>query len=190
MAKLFGNLNLVLLVGIVLAIAVMLGFNDDVPATANAVLRWFHIAFGILWIGLLYYFNFVQVPMMPAIPAEQKGAVTGFIAPKALFYFRWAALLTVVTGLCVAYVSGYLHQAMSFTGHGAVKLIGIGMWIALVMAFNVWFIIWPNQKKILGLVEATPEAKAAAAPRALIASRLNTLLSLPMLYCMVSANLG
>jgi len=143
-----------------------------------------------MWIGLLYYFNFVQVPMMPSIPAEQKGAVTGFIAPKALFYFRWAALLTVLTGLGIAHGSGYLVEALTFSGAGAVKLIGAGMWIALVMAFNVWFIIWPNQKKILGLVEATPEAKAAAGPRALIASRLNTLLSLPMLYCMVSANLG
>jgi len=190
MAKLFGNLNLVLVVGLILAVAVILGFSDDVPATVNSIFRWMHVFFGILWIGLLYYLNFVQVPTMPSIPAEQKGAITGFIAPKVFFYFRWAALLTVLTGLVIAYVSGYLHQAMTFTGIGAVKLIGLGMWLALIMAFNVWFIIWPAQKKILGIVEATAEQKAAAAPRALIASRTNALLSLPMLYCMVSANLG
>ncbi|HTN15412.1 MAG TPA: urate hydroxylase PuuD [Sphingomonadaceae bacterium] len=190
MAKFFGNLQLVVIVGLIAAIAIIAAFASSVAVDANSILRWLHVLFGILWIGLLYYFNFVQVPLMPSIPAEQKGAVTGFIAPQALFYFRWAALLTVVTGLAVAQVNGYLHTAMSFSGEGAVDLIGAGMWIALVMAFNVWFIIWPNQKKVLGIVEATPEQKAAAAPRAMIASRLNTLLSLPMLYCMVSANLG
>ena len=129
---------------------------------------------------------------MPSIPAEQKGAITGHIAPKVFFFFRWSALLTVVTGLVIAYVSGYAHQAMTFSGEGQVNLIGLGMWLALIMAFNVWFIIWPAQKKILnlGTTEATAEEKAAAAPRALMASRTNLLLSLPMLYCMVSANLG
>jgi len=190
MAKLFGNLNLVLAVGVIAALALIVGFADDVPITVNSVFRWLHVFFGILWIGLLYYLNFVQVPTMPAIPAEQKGAVTGFIAPKVLFFFRYAALFTVLTGLVIAHVSGYLVQALTFTALGNVKLIGIGMWLAIVMAFNVWFIIWPAQKKILGIVEASAEEKAAAAPRALIASRLNTLLSLPMLYCMVSANLG
>jgi len=190
MAKLFGNLNLVMLIGLVAAIMLMMHAAGSVAIDANSISRWLHVFFGVLWIGLLYYFNFVQVPLMPAIPAEQKGAVTGHIAPKALFYFRWAAALTVVTGLAIAHVNGYLHDALLFRGAGQVLLIGIGMWIALVMAFNVWFIIWPAQKKILGLVEASDEAKAAAAPRALIASRLNTLLSLPMLYAMVSANLG
>lgn len=191
MAKLFGNLNLVMIVGLVLAIAVMLAFAPDAPVDVNSVFRWMHVFFGILWIGLLYYLNFVQVPTMPAIPAEMKGAITGHIAPKVFFYFRYAALLTVLTGLTIAYVNGYVHRALSF--HGASRqenLIGLGMWIALVMAFNVWFIIWPAQKKLLGIVEATAEQKAVAAPRALIASRTNALLSLPMIYCMVSANLG
>lgn len=190
MAKFFGNLHLVLVVGLVAAIATMVGFGASAPIDANSLLRWLHVFFGIVWIGLLYYLNFVQVPTMPKIPAEQKGAITGFIAPKVFFFFRYGALLTVLTGLGIAVVSGYAHQAMTFTGEGNVNLIGLGMWLALVMAFNVWFIIWPAQKKILGIVEASAEEKAAAAPRALAASRTNLLLSLPMLYAMVSANLG
>lgn len=190
MGKFFGNLHLVLVTGVVLAIVVMLKYGASAPVDANSILRWLHIFFGIVWIGLLYYLNFVQVPTMPAIPAEQKGAITGHIAPKVFFFFRYGALFTVLTGLGIAVVSGYAHQAMTFSGEGNVNLIGLGMWLALIMAFNVWFIIWPAQKKILGIVEATAEEKAAAAPRALYASRTNTLLSLPMLYCMVSANLG
>jgi len=194
MAKFFGNLNLVLLTGLVLALAVMYHFagasDGALPINANSVLRWLHVFFGIVWIGLLYYLNFVQVPTMPAIPAELKGGVTGFIAPKVLFYFRYGALFTVLTGLCISFVDGYGHRAMTFSGSANENLIGLGMWLALVMAFNVWFIIWPAQKKILGIVEASAEEKAAAAPRALYASRTNVLLSIPMLYCMVSANLG
>ena len=191
MAKFFGNLHLVLVVGLLAAIAVMFGFRADVPITHDWLFLWLHVFFGILWIGLLYYLNFVQVPTMPSIPAELKPAVTGYIAPKVFFLFRWSALLTVLTGLTVAYLRGYVHRAMSFQGvNGHENLIGLGMWLALIMAFNVWFIIWPAQKKILGIVEATAEEKAAAAPRALFASRTNLLLSLPMLYCMVSANLG
>jgi len=194
MAKFFGNLNLVLLVGLIAAVAVIARFTgatgEDAKSIADDVLRWLHLFFGVLWIGLLYYLNFVQVPTMPAIPAEQKGAITGHIAPKVLFYFRYAALFTVLTGLAIAFHAGYAVDALTFALPGQVTLIGIGMWLAMVMAFNVWFIIWPNQKKILGLVEASAEAKAAAGPRALYASRTNVLLSLPMLYCMVSANLG
>jgi uncharacterized membrane protein len=190
MAKFFGNLHLVLAVGVVATIAMMMHWSGSATVDVNSAFRWLHVFFGILWIGLLYYLNFVQVPTMPAIPAEQKGAITGHIAPKVLFFFRYAALFTVITGLVVAYVSGYVHQALSFSGEGNVNLIGAGMWLALIMAFNVWFIIWPAQKKILGIVEASAEEKAAAAPRALYASRTNTLLSLPMLYAMVSANLG
>lgn len=190
MAKLFGNLNLVFGVGIVLAVLVMLGFISSAPVDANSVLRWGHVFFGVLWIGLLYYLNFVQVPTMPSIPAEQKGAITGHIAPKVFYFFRYAALFTVITGLGIASVDGYIMQALTFSGEGNLKLIGLGMWLALIMAFNVWFIIWPAQKKILGIVEATAEEKAAAAPRALIASRTNLALSLPMLYAMASANLG
>lgn len=196
MAKFFGNLHLVLAVGLVAAIAVMMNFTgwtgEGGKEIANDVMRWLHAFFGILWIGLLYYLNFVQVPTMPAIPADQKGAITGHIAPKVFFFFRYAALLTVLTGLGIAFHNGYGAQALTFAGTGAdgINLIGLGMWLALIMAFNVWFIIWPAQKKILGIVEASAEEKAAAAPRALYASRTNTLLSLPMLYAMVSANLG
>ncbi|MBS0475066.1 MAG: urate hydroxylase PuuD [Proteobacteria bacterium] len=195
MGKFFGNLHLVLVTGLVAAVLVMWHFaaasDGALPIDANSVLRWLHVFFGILWIGLLYYLNFVQVPTMPKIPAELKGGVTGFIAPSVLFFFRWGAAFTVLTGLCIAIVDGYAHRAMTFTGATqSENLIGLGMWLALIMAFNVWFIIWPAQKKILGIVEATAEEKAAVGPRALYASRTNVLLSLPMLYCMVSANLG
>ena len=195
MAKFFGNLHSVLLAGFALTLAVMAyyaGASDgSLPIDATSVLTWLHVFFGIVWIGLLYYLNFVQVPTMPKIPAELKGGITGYIAPKVMLFFRYGALLTVLTGLSLAVVKGYAHRAMTFSGNSANEnLIGLGMWLALIMAFNVWFIIWPAQKKILGLVEASAEEKAAAAPRALYASRTNVLLSLPMLYCMVSANLG
>jgi uncharacterized membrane protein len=190
MAKFFGNLHLVLGVGLVLAIVVMMQFAGSAPVDTNSVFRWLHTFFGILWIGLLYYLNFVQVPTMPSVPAELKKGVTGYIAPKVFFFFRWAALLTVVTGLVIAFANGYGHQALTFSGEGNINLIGLGMWLAIIMFLNVWLIIWPAQKKILGIVEASDEEKAKAAPRALAASRTNLLLSLPMLYCMVSANLG
>jgi len=190
MAKTFGNLHLVMAIGLVAAIALMFGFGSYVTVDMNSVARWLHLFFGVLWIGLLYYFNFVQVPNMPKIADEHKPAITKTIAPSALFFFRWAALLTVITGLWISMVSGYMIDALTFAGEGAVDLIGAGMWMALIMAFNVWFIIWPAQKKVLGIVEATADEKAAAAPRALIASRLNTLLSIPMMWTMVSANLG
>ena len=194
MAKLFGNLHLVLAIGLVLAIAVIFAFGAATGTggyeVANDVMRWLHLFFGVVWIGLLYYLNFVQVPTMPKIPAELKAGVSGYIAPKVLFFFRWGAALTVLTGLGIAFHNGYGADALTFRGEGALDLIGLGMWLALIMAFNVWFIIWPAQKKILGLVEASTEEKTAAAPRALIASRTNVLLSLPMLYAMVSANLG
>ncbi len=195
MAKFFGNLHSVLLAGLALALAVMAFFSGasdgGLPINATSVLTWLHVFFGIVWIGLLYYLNFVQVPTMPKIPAELKAGVTGYIAPKVMLFFRYGALLTVLTGLSLAVVKGYAHRAMTFSGATPNEnLIGLGMWLALIMAANVWFIIWPAQQKILGLVEASAEEKAAAAPRALYASRTNVLLSLPMLYCMVSANLG
>ena len=190
MAKFFGNLHLVLLVGLVLAVVTMMHFAGSAPVGTGTVFRWLHVFFGILWIGLLYYLNFVQVPTMPSVPAELKKGVTGYIAPKVFFFFRYAALLTVVTGLVIAFVNGYGHQALTFSGEGNVNLIGLGMWLAIIMFLNVWVIIWPAQKKILGIVDATDEEKAKAAPRALAASRTNLLLSLPMLYTMVSANLG
>jgi uncharacterized membrane protein len=190
MDKFFGNLHLVLLVGLVAAIALIAGtggFVDPAIGT-NQIFRWLHVFFGITWIGLLYYFNFVQIPTMPSVPAELKPGVTKYIAPKALFFFRWAALLTVLTGLIVAHLTGYLGDALTFEEYH--RLIGIGMWLALIMAFNVWVFIWPAQKKALGIVEADADTKAKAAKTAMIFSRTNTLLSIPMLYAMIAANHG
>lgn len=152
------------------------------------VMRWLHVVSGVMWIGLLWYFNFVQIPSMPKIPDEQKPAIGKVIAPAALFWFRYAALATVATGVLVAWMNGYIVQALTFTV--PFLAIGIGMWIALVMAFNVWFIIWPNQQKALGMVEVTPEAKAAAAKLAMQTSRINTMLSIPMLFMMVAQQNG
>src|SRR5690606_16077422 len=152
------------------------------------VFRCLQLFLGIVWIALLYYLTFVQVPAMPDVPAELEACVTGYIAPRVLFIFRSGALLTVLSVLTIAFQTDYGADALTFQGTGAdgINLIGIGMWLALIMAFTVWFVIWPAQKKILGLVEASDEAKAKAAPTALIASRLNVLLSLPMAYAMVS----
>ena len=183
MGKILENLNVVLIIGFVAAIGLMMGFHAE-TLTAAVTFRWLHVFFGILWIGLLYYFNFVQIPTMPTIPAELKPAIGKYIAPKALFYFRWAALLTVLTGLTVAGLSGYLHQA--FALRPGFALIGIGMWLALIMAANVWFVIWPNQKRALGLVEADDASKAKSGRVAMLASRTNVLLSIPMLYAMAS----
>ena len=152
--------------------------------------RYFHVLSGVMWIGLLWYLNFVQIPSMPKLTDEQKPAITKVIAPAVLFWFRWAAFATILTGLIVAYLNGYIHQALMLgfgSGGGKNTAIGIGMWLGLIMAFNVWFIIWPNQKKALGIVEATPEEKPVALKKAVMASRVNTLLSLPMLLTMVAA---
>ena len=152
--------------------------------------RFIHVVVAIMWIGLLWYFNFVQIPSMPKIPDEQKPAVGKVIAPTALFYFRWAALATVVSGLILAWLNGYAHEAMTLgigSGGGKNTAIGIGMWLGLIMAFNVWFVIWPNQKRALGIVECDPEKKAKSARTAMLFSRTNTLLSLPMLLTMVAA---
>ena len=152
--------------------------------------RFIHVVVAIMWIGLLWYFNFVQIPNMPKIPDEQKPAIGKVIAPAALFYFRWAALLTIISGLILGYLSGYLHEAMTLgitSGGGKNTAIGIGMWLGLIMAFNVWFVIWPNQKRALGIVECAPDKKAKSARTAMLFSRTNTLLSLPMLLTMVAA---
>ena len=143
-----------------------------------------------MWIGLLWYLNFVQIPSMPKLTDEQKPAITKVIAPAVLFWFRWAALATIVTGLIVATLNGYVHQALALgigSGGGKNTAIGIGMWLGLIMAYNVWFIIWPNQKKALGIVECPPEDKPKCLKTAVITSRINTLLSLPMLLSMVMA---
>ena len=152
--------------------------------------RYLHVLAGVMWIGLLWYLNFVQIPSMPKIPDDQKPAIGKVIAPAVLFWFRWAALATIVTGLIVAYLNGYVHQALALgigSGGGKNTAIGIGMWLGLIMAFNVWFIIWPNQKKALGIVECSPEEKPQAVKTAMLTSRINTLLSLPMLLSMVIA---
>jgi len=187
MDKFFGNLHLVLVVGLLAAIALIFGVHHEL-VSLNYIFRWLHVFFGITWIGLLYYFNFVQIPTMPAVPAELKPGVSKYIAPKALFFFRWGAAFTVLTGLIVAHLTGYLVEALTLQPD--YLLIGIGMWLALIMAFNVWFLIWPAQKKALGLVEADADTKAKAARTAMIFSRTNTLLSIPMLYAMTNANLG
>ena len=152
--------------------------------------RYFHVLSGVMWIGLLWYLNFIQIPSMPKIPDEQKPAIGKVIAPAVLFWFRWAALSTIITGLIVAYLNGYIHEALILgigNGGGKSTTIGIGMWLGLIMAFNVWFVIWPNQKRVLGMVECSPEEKAKSAKTAMLFSRTNTLLSLPMLLSMVMA---
>ena len=152
--------------------------------------RYFHVLAGVMWIGLLWYLNFFKIPSMPKIPDEQKPAIGKVIAPAVLFWFRWAAFATIVTGLIVAYLNGYAHEAMTLgigSGGGKNTAIGIGMWLGLIMAYNVWFIIWPNQKKALGMIEVTPEIKAKSTKTAMLTSRINTLLSLPMLLSMVMA---
>ena len=195
MSQILQYLNKTLLAGLILLIAIVLIVGSVsgspiqfTPVWTSFLFRWLHVACGIMWIGLLYYFNFVQIPSMPKIPDEQKPAIGKVIAPAALFWFRWSALATVVTGLVVASLQGYLHTA--FTLQPGFVAIGIGMWIALVMAFNVWFIIWPNQKKALGIVVVEPEAKARAARLAMLTSRTNTMLSIPMLYMMVAQSHG
>ena len=152
--------------------------------------RYFHVLSGVMWIGLLWYLNFIQIPSMPKIPDEQKPAIGKVIAPAVLFWFRWAALSTIITGLIVAYLNGYIHEALVLgvgSGGGKSTAIGIGMWLGLIMAYNVWFIIWPNQKRVLGMVDCSPEEKAKSARTAMLFSRTNTLLSLPMLLSMVMA---
>ena len=196
MSNLLSSLSKTIHASLALAIILFLGLfmqNDGFGfdrAFWSWVARYVHVVVGIMWIGLLWYFNFVQIPNMGKIPDEQKPAIGKVIAPVALFYFRWAAAFTVLSGLILAGLNGYLHDAMTFSiGSGIPKhtAIGIGMWLGLVMAFNVWFVIWPNQKRALGIVECDPELKAKSAKTAMLFSRTNTLLSLPMLLTMVAA---
>jgi uncharacterized membrane protein len=188
MARILGNFHLALLIGVVLLIAAMVGLHRDVMEGAYwaQFLRYLHIFAGILWIGLLYYFNFVQIPTMPKVPAELKPGVSKYIAPAALFWFRWAAVATVVLGLLLAEMQqgGYVGRALMLTP--PYRAIGIGMWLGLIMAANVWFVIWPNQKRALGIVAVDDARKASSASLAMMASRTNLILSLPMLYCMVT----
>ena len=196
MTSILQSLGKTIHLSILLALLLFLGlyFLSDGFALDQYFFSWlfrfFHVLAGIMWIGLLWYLNFVQIPSMPKIPDDQKPAISKVIAPKVLFWFRWAAVATILTGFIVAYLNGYLHQAMTLSigsGSGKNTAIGIGMWLGIIMAYNVWFIIWPNQKKALGIIEVSPEDKVSAAKKAMLTSRVNTLLSIPMLLTMVAA---
>ena len=190
------NFRNCIIAGLILALIMIWGFGMHNPNGYDqtfwiAVVRWIHVFFGILWIGLLYYFNFVASRKTPEIPAELRPALSKYITPEALFWFRYGALGTVLAGLLLAYLRGYLVQTLSlgFVGtepgaHAQFALMGTGMWLALIMFLNVWGIIWPNQKIALGMKEADADAKAKSARIASLASRTNTLLSLPMLTSM------
>jgi uncharacterized membrane protein len=195
MGALLQSLGRTLIAGVVLLaiVIIVVGWASGRFITFNVawatfLVRWLHVLSGVMWVGLLWYFNFVQIPSMPKIPDEQKPAIGRVIAPAVLFWFRWAAVSTLATGLLVAQMNGYLLAALTFRTD--VISIGFGMWFGLIMAYNVWFIIWPNQKKALGMVQATADEKARAARTAMLTSRINTLLSIPMLYCMVGQSHG
>jgi len=193
MAAFLSNLRNTMIVSFIIALVIIAGYRMHYGSFDaifwQAVFRWLHVIAGVMWIGLLWYFNFVQTRKMPEIPAELKPAVSKYIAPEALFWFRWSAAFTVLMGLILAWDRGYIVQALtlgategfSAPGH---SFIGLGMWLGLIMAFNVWFVIWPAQKISLGLVDADAAAKASAATRGMVASRINTFLSIPMLVCM------
>jgi uncharacterized membrane protein len=192
MGAFFSSLNRTIAAGVVIT-AIFIGVAGTYQSFGGMgywtfFMRWLHILSGVMWIGLLWYFNFVQTPSMPKIPDEQKPAVSKVIAPTALFWFRWGAMSTIATGLLLAWMNGYIGQAISL--QKPFIAIGLGMWLGTIMWFNVWFIIWPNQKKALGIVTVTPEEKAAAAKLAGMTSRINTMLSIPMLYCMVAQQHG
>ena len=195
MSNILQSLNKTIIAGIILAVILFIfmysitgGWELDTYFW-SAIFRYLHVLSGIMWIGLLWYLNFVQIPNMPNIPDDQKPAIGKVIAPAVLFWFRWSALSTIITGLIVAYLNGYVNQAMSLglLGGSAKSItIGIGMWLGIIMAYNVWMVIWPNQKKALGMIEVSAEEKAKSARTAMLFSRTNTLLSIPMLLSMVS----
>jgi uncharacterized membrane protein len=201
MASFFANLRNTVLAGFVLAAIVFLIYLSQ-ATFVNAVfwpffMRWMHILSGVMWIGLLWYFNFVQTPTMGKIPDELKGGVSRFIAPSALFWFRWSAMSTIFFGIVLAALNGYLLEAYTLDAtEGFINynflMIGIGMWLGTIMWFNVWFIIWPNQRKVLNIDNAYPtlpaDQKKAAAATSGMFSRINTMLSVPMLFCMAAAS--
>jgi uncharacterized membrane protein len=203
MATFFSSLRNTVIAGFVLALLVIglylklqQGMDMSWEVFSLAILRWLHVACGVMWIGLLWYFNFVSTPTMAAIPAELKPALGKYITPAALFWFRWGAMGTIVFGILIAGAKQYLLPAYTLgasenfvdTGH---IIIGIGMWLGTIMWFNVWFIIWPNQQKALNIANKYPDlsadAKAASAKTAGMFSRINTMLSIPMLLCMIGA---
>jgi uncharacterized membrane protein len=178
--------------GVVLAIVIAL-LNMGVRLNVPSLIIWLHVLGGITWIGLLYYFNFVQVPALAAAAADQGGpggaGISKYVAPRALLWFRWGAVFTWVTGAAYLAHIGLFVDAFTLglrTGNAQGMWIGIGAWLGTIMLFNVWVLIWPNQKKVLGLVEATADQIAKARRVAFLASRVNTVLSVPMLMSMVS----
>ncbi len=196
MAGILSDLRNTVIAGFVLAVLSLILYlmAGGVIDTAfwQFFMRWLHVLSGVMWIGLLWYFNFVQIPNMPNIPDDQKPAIGKVIAPAALFWFRWAAMATMITGLLLAMLNNYLLESMTLgalNGFAVPKetAIGLGMWLGLIMWFNVWFVIWPNQKRALGIVSAPDDVKAASARTAMLFSRTNTMLSVPMLFAMVSA---
>ena len=195
MASILSSLHKTIGVGIALTILFIIYFiqtGGSIDSTFwSFILRYLHVLSGIMWIGLLWYFNFVQIPNMPSIPDEQKPAISKVIAPAALWWFRWGAMATIVTGILLAHMNGYLVDAITLgqmsDGVAQHTAIGIGMWLGVIMWFNVWFVIWPNQQRALGIVEADADSKAASAKTAMLFSRTNTLLSIPMLFAMASA---
>ena len=194
MAAILTSLQNTVIAGIVLAVVLFAIYLQMDGAADYAfytfLFRWLHVLSGVMWIGILWYFNFIQIPNMGNIPDDQKPAISKVIAPAALWWFRWGAMATIVTGLILAALSGYLIEALALGGiDGDEKhtMIGIGMWLGIIMFFNVWFIIWPNQKVALGIVDGSADEKAASARKAMLFSRTNTMLSIPMLFAMVSA---
>ncbi|MGV8996050.1 MAG: urate hydroxylase PuuD [Parvibaculaceae bacterium] len=197
MAAILTSLRNTVIAGFVLALLLVLLTISKLGVTLDYafwtfIVRYLHVACGVMWIGMLWYFNFVQMPSMPKIPDEQKPAIGKVIAPEALFWFRWGAMGTIGFGIILAHLNGYLLDAYTLgaaEGFAVPKdiAIGIGMWLGTIMWFNVWFIIWPNQKIALGLVDAPADKKPAAARTAMLFSRTNTLLSIPMLFAMIAA---
>ena len=195
MAAILTSLRNTVIAGFVLSIVLFLmyeGYGGYEGSTfGKYIFRWLHVLSAVMWVGLLWYFNFVQIPNMPNIPDEQKPAIGKVIAPAALFWFRHGAMATIVTGLILAAINGYIVEAITLAlvegSDIRHRMIGIGMWLGAIMWFNVWFVIWPNQQKALGLVEADDDTKAASARTAMLFSRTNTLLSIPMLFAMVAA---
>ena len=187
-----------LVTGLVLAIALVVVLGGGQGFNLDVVLRWLHIAAGVTWIGLLYYFNFVQAPALAEAAADKGGpggaGVTKYVAPRALLWFRWGAVVTWLSGAWYLFNKGWLLGAFSLGFAGLAgpfnNAIGIGAWLGTIMLFNVWVLIWPNQKKILGIVPATDEQKAKARRVAFLASRTNTALSIPMILFMAASAHG
>ena len=196
MSKILSSLSKTIHASIALTILLFLflfffhgGFAFDVGFWGS-ICRFINVVFTIMWIGLLWYFNFVQIPNMSKIPDDQKHAINNILTPAALFYFRWAALFTILSGLILSLLDGYLYDAISLSIKSGIQkhtVIGIGMWLGLIMAFNVWFVIWPNQKRALGMVECNLDIKMKSANQVILFSRVNTLLSIPMLFLMIAA---